>query len=490
MKKFVLFWIFLSLLLFIRTEALEGYYKTIFMDGGKGLNGMKNLPVGDYLDLSWELVATEDADYQNNIMVSNKNDDNGVLLYPDGEPRFQVIFTNGGYSIKHGISLGEEGLERVRTFYYRGGSYTGACGGAYISCIDTNVIYQIWPGSIQPCGVAYDVVGGNIPADSPLLKYYDFGNDNYITNIVHHHGGYGSIIPPGTEILLIHDKPGTGLDNNPSCWAYKDNDTTGRIVDMTSHPENEFSGELRDYMAAVISYALDGLAPPSTKVPLTNGEKRVMDKPTKDNDPLHTKIGDRQYHHFPIDLSDGATNLSVTLDGDDTFNLNLYLTRDTFALASLAEFADTSEGADKTISVDTAAPGIWYIGVECATAVVATNTGWSYEYSGQVEVLNGVKYSIKADWDITDIQSMKDIIPGVSEGLAVQAGRKDISICVKGALPYSLSVFTIQGKRCWEPATPQISGKYRWQPESTGMYIVCLKSGKSVETERLVVVER
>ena len=491
MKKYIHLLTILSLStsLFLRIEAAEGFYKNLFMDGGVGLSGMKSLPAADYLNYSYEFIAHNTVSLQNQVMVENENDGNGVLLYPDGEPRFQVIFTNGGGPETHGESLGPEGRERVRSFYYKGGSYTGACAGAYITTLDDDRYYKIWPGSMTEIGINMTTVGGFIPANSPLLNYYDYGGDNYIAGIVHNNGGYASNIPPGTEILLYHDKPGTELDSQPNCWAYKDNDTTGRIVNVSPHPENEFDGELLDFMAAILQYAVDGLAPPSTKGPLANGELRVMNKSTSDNDPINTKIGDMQYHHFTIDLSGGATNLVVTLDGDDAFDMNLYLKKDTFAFASLAGFADTAAGADKSIPVDTAASGTWYIGVECATTVVAEMGSWYYEYSGQLEVLNGVEYTIKADYNLTDIHSQNGFLSGALDRLVVNREGKNISICVKNNLPYKLKIFNVKGRLCWEPKTSQTVEKYIWQPKSTGMYIVCLESGKDILTKRFTVVK-
>jgi hypothetical protein len=338
-------------------------------------------------------------------------------------------------------------------------------------------------------GINMTTVGGDIPANSPLLNYYDFGGDNYIAEIVHNNGGYASTLPPGTEVLLIHDKPGTGLDNQPNCWAYKDNDTTGRIVVISPHPENEFSGERLDLMAAILQYAVDGLAPPSTKGPLANGVLRTMNKSTNDNDPINTKIGDKQYHHFTIDLSGVATNLVITLDGNDAFDMNLYLNKDTFAFASFADFTDTAAGADKSISVDTAAPGPWYIGVECATTVVAVMGNWYYEYSGQLEVLNGVEYTIKADWKNTGINSNNDLYSGAFDRLVVNREGNNISICVKNTTPYKLKIFNVKGRLCWEPKTSQTVEEYIWQPKNTGIYIVYLESGKDILTKRFAVVK-
>ena len=491
MKKYILFSMILTLStsLFLHIEAAEGFYKDLFMDGGVGLSGMKQLPAADYLNYTYEYFANNTVSYQTSIMIGNENDDNGVLLYPDGEPRFKVIFTNGGGPETHGESLGEEGRGRIRSFYYRGGSYTGACAGAYITTLDDDRYYKIWPGSMIEIGINMTTTGGEIPPDSPLLNYYDFGNDNYIDSIVHNNGGYASTLPPGTEVLLIHDKPGTGLDDQVSCWAYKDNDTTGRIVVVSPHPENEFSGERLDFMAAIIQYAVDGFAPPSTKGPLANGEKRVMDKSTGDNDPVNTKIGDKQYHHFTIDLTGGAKDFKVTLDGDDAFAMNLFVNKDTFAFASLADFADTSAGADKSISLDTAVPGIWYIGVECDTTVIAEKLTWGYEYSGLLEVLNGVEYTIQADWNETGIFSNNSYNSGALERLVVNAGSKSISIYVKNITPYKLKIYDVKGKLCWQPITSRTIKKYTWQPESAGMYIVCLESGRDVLTKRVTVVK-
>jgi hypothetical protein len=90
--------------------------------------------------------------------------------------------------------------------------------------------------------------------------------------------------------------------------------------------------------------------------------------------------------------------MTVTLDADDRYDMNLYIAANTFALASRAEYADISAGADKTLAVSSLDPGTWYIGVECATTVVADKQSYGYDYSGTLEVLNGVEYSIRATW--------------------------------------------------------------------------------------------
>jgi hypothetical protein len=93
-----------------------------------------------------------------------------------------------------------------------------------------------------------------------------------------------------------------------------------------------------------------------------------------------------------------ARNLSVTVSTSDSFQLNLYLARDTFAFRSTADYLDTSPGSHKTILVPAPASGRWYVGVECATTV--TTYGDScFLYNDSLHVLNGVAYDITATWD-------------------------------------------------------------------------------------------
>jgi hypothetical protein len=55
-------------------------------------------------------------------MWGNTNDDNGVLLYPDREPRFMLMYTGGDYG-DHGSAVGATGLKNVQDFFNNGGSY-------------------------------------------------------------------------------------------------------------------------------------------------------------------------------------------------------------------------------------------------------------------------------------------------------------------------------------------------------------------------------
>jgi hypothetical protein len=378
----------------------EGFYKELFVDFGVGLDHLSGVPAADRLGWAWELVSTDDVDVQHSYMWSNANDDNGVLLYPDREPRFMLMYTGGGYG-DHASAVGATGIKNVQDFFNNGGSYVGSCNGNYMAW---NWAYKLWPGQISVDSYEGQV-DGIIPDDSPLLKYYDFGGDHLISSgLMHFKGGYETgTLPAGTEVLLVgKSHPDAGVidgEGHPTGYAYKPKATSGRVCGLNDHPEYATQqNEVMNYLQAAFLYARDGLGTPDVKASLASGEERVMDKSSGDNDPAHTKIGDKQYHHFTVSLSDGTKELTVTLNGDTGYDMNLYLAKDTFALASRASHSDTSQGPNKTLTVSSPEPGTWYIGVECATTVTATKTSSGYTYSGNLAVLNGVKYAITATW--------------------------------------------------------------------------------------------
>ena len=120
-----------------------GYYKDVFMDSGIHLENRKDLPVTRFLGLSMETfvaasyypceLTMADTLRQNELMCGNPLDENGILLYPDGEPRFRMIYMNGGLATRHGNSLTPKGRENIRKFIENGGSYVGCCAGMFLA---------------------------------------------------------------------------------------------------------------------------------------------------------------------------------------------------------------------------------------------------------------------------------------------------------------------------------------------------------------------
>ncbi|MEN9978943.1 MAG: BPL-N domain-containing protein [candidate division WOR-3 bacterium] len=148
------------LLFVLLLSRAEGFYKDVFMDGGTGLTGRTRLYAAESLGLSLEFISAQDSILLRRVITGCSLDDNGYLLYPDGAPRFRVIFTNGGDAVTHSRALGDSGRQRIRQFFAAGGSYTGACAGAYLASLsnqDSGIspyFYHLWPGRTKNTAIS------------------------------------------------------------------------------------------------------------------------------------------------------------------------------------------------------------------------------------------------------------------------------------------------------------------------------------------------
>lgn len=391
----------------------RSFYKDVFLDAGIGLTSRKTLVAANYLGLSLEGIdfprydySSKDLDLQKSIVAGDSKDMNGRLLYPDGQPRYRLLFVNGGVSTDHGQSLGEEGLEAMRIFVKNGGGYVGTCAGAFFASNGSNgrkdypYYLSVWPGMMRQSGLKDAYTGMIIEKDSPLLDYYDFGNDSYVDSVRHTSGGFPVQFPLRTEILARFDYPQNSLiHRKPSVWAYKNSPQTGRVVMTGSHPEAFKDGERRDLTAAMMLYALDGVGTISVKGFLKNREERVMDKKTSENDPAYTRIGDLQTHHFAAFIPSDARNIRVELDSTSDCDLALMMNQGTYAFSDVAEYRSVNPGAHQVLDFPTIREGLWFVGVQCLTTVTVEETRYGQAYSGKTDVLNGFPYRIKVSWE-------------------------------------------------------------------------------------------
>lgn len=400
-------------------ELLEGivqnqsYYKDVFLDGGISLTTLKSLSAARYLNLSLEgvtfpssMTTSEKKTIQSAIISGDSSDSNGRLLYPDGQPRYKLLFVLGGDSRAHGQSLEKSGLENMRRFVQGGGCYAGTCAGAFLASngYDARTDYQhylsIYPGMMSHSGlvgVYHDVL---IEKDSPLLQYDNFGGDAQIDSVYHNYGGYPVDLPERTEVLARINYPKKkSVHLQPSVWAYKDSHYSGRIVLSGSHPEAVSKGENRDLLAAMLMYAMDGRGVASLKGFLKNGVKRLMDKTTEDKNPAYTRIGDLQTHHFAAYIPRGAKNLRVEVSSPNDCDLALMMNQQTYAFSDAAEYSSSVLGPHQSLSFQTIKEGFWFIGVKCLTTVTVKETDYGQEYGGRTEVLNGVPYTISISWE-------------------------------------------------------------------------------------------
>ncbi len=391
----------------------RSYYKDVFLDAGIGLSSRTSLAAAIHLGLTLEGVCLsrsgapeEEYVLQNEIIEGSSQDLNGRLLYPDGQPRFRLLFVNGGSSTSHGESLGGQARENMRLFVQNGGSYVGTCAGAFFASngYDSHENYpnylSLWPGMMKHTGLSNEYTGMSIESGSPLLKYDDFGGDHYVDSVRHNAGGYPIDLPVGTEVLGRYDCPLIkSVHQKPSIWAYKENPQAGRLVFTGSHPEEIWSGERLSLTASMVQYAIDGRGPVVLKGYLRNGEPRMMEKASNDNDPAHSRIGDLQTHHFASYIPSDAKNVFVEVSSSSNCDLALMMSQDSFAFSDEAEFIASEPGAKQRLVFPSIREGLWYIAVQCLTTVTVEQTDYGQAYGGNTDVLNGVPYRISICWE-------------------------------------------------------------------------------------------
>jgi len=428
----------------------EGFYKDYFINGGQRIAGHRSLPSLELLELSGEFVRGGTMDGYNRahylmtqIDKGDWVDDNGVLLYPDGAPRYRLLFVGGGNSPAHGDSLlAPEGSdrvdaqERIKVFYDNGGSYVGSCAGAAMAFwwlgVHTHrhsVYFHFFDGvrglftNIGGCATDFAIPDGvtsyrgHVLPRSPLLKYDDFGGD-YMIHDVRQNGGTwvrwwgetdggrrNTFWHPKGEVLTVYTdtlngevvREGYKTTDGGSSWAYKRSERSGRMAVTGGHPERVQTGDRLKLQAGLFAYALDGVGKPRVKASLGNGVTRQMN----DNATAgHEKIGDRQYHHFTIDVPHGAPKLQIDLSAR-MHDFHLFAKHGDFAFDGEPDVvaAANDPGSNQTIIITNPTPGVWYLGVKCVTVPERQRRSNYYEYTGNFEVLNGIAYSITATHD-------------------------------------------------------------------------------------------
>lgn len=403
-----------------------GHYKDVFMDAGVALShfNLTGLKVFEYGNFTAEYVNTESKDIQAKYFISTEDDANGVLLYPDGAPRFRMIYVNGGLAGNHGSSMQEQGRENIRTFFRNGGSFAGSCAGGFLAgkgfydktTADTVRqersqylhLYDCCPMDNAGTNGYFDMVleAGN----NPLLSYYDFPEDLVIPKVRHANGPYlrEGYLPEQIEILARFNSPYKKImQDKPCVWAWKDtNDVkAGRIVCSSSHPEYDGIHKQDDtwkeshtqLITAIYKYAMDGNGMPQIKGTLEAGKSREMTATTGDNNPGFTRIGDLQYHHFLLDVPESCQKATVTLikgEGFEDVDMQLFAERTGLAFNGFAAYSGTA-----ILEIASPKAGKWFVSAFCATTVGTEEKEYGFEYTGALKVLNGIPYTISVSYE-------------------------------------------------------------------------------------------
>jgi hypothetical protein len=77
--------------------------------------------------------------------------------------------------------------------------------------------------------------------------------------------------------------------------------------------------------------------------------------------------------------------------------------------------------------------------------------------------------------------------PASPVNLTVTGSTKKVSFAVKSSLPYTLKIFDVHGRLCWEPQASLSSGIYTWQPACPGLYVAHLETGSSAIVQKVLI---
>jgi hypothetical protein len=433
----------------------EGYFRDVFWDAGPGLSSLTKFTAGEELDLDVEYFAHDDVELSQRRMSYESIDENSCILYPDRQPRYRILYVNGGSGYN---GWGDNGKRWMQYFSYNGGCFMGSCWGAMIPC-------DYWLGIIPHdfnFGRGVDKHDLELNKETRFFrefcgKYEPLADDAWVSQINHYNGPGFSPNLDKLEYLGYHRNTvvATAVEGQANVVAYKGNDQQGRIVVVGSHPEWIMQvNEISMLLMAMTEYALDGIGGPVVKAELTNGEVRTMDDNDREG---YEKIGDRQYHHYTIDLPADVPSLTITVAGEK-YDFNLFLKHGDFAFRNVADFQAASGGSEQRLTVENPAAGLWYVGVELADEVQTrevTGTKLRYwEYTGNTDVLNGIAYEVEVGWaDPVASRIAHARVP--SRGFDVRArgmenGDVAFEISTQSTGPYSLSVFDMRGGLLWK----------------------------------------
>jgi hypothetical protein len=357
-----------------------GLKADVFVDGGAELSKVGLEKPANLAGLTREVFFTRSSATTRAVIGGNANDTNGALLYPDGQPRYSVLYVNGG-SGTHASAMGAAGRQAVEAFHANGGSYTGSCAGEFVA---SRRIPALWGGQVGNPGrtgkqtVVFDEV------DHPLVQYLVGWNNgsNVVTGIPHYWGPRNSESyrhPDGTEFLgTITRGLYTGTD---FLIEYQKSAESGGTVLSPSHPEYNRNAGNTALMAAILKRADDlSKVEPDIKGTLTTDQSVVMSDPTQ-------RVGDGQYHRYLVEVAEGTSVLHVGITGL-TGNADLFVQRDGVAHAGAYLAKSTETGvADDTITLLNPQPGVYEVSVFGAHTVL---NGAAYTLSVQAQAVDAV----------------------------------------------------------------------------------------------------
>jgi glutamine amidotransferase-like uncharacterized protein len=341
-----------------------GVRADIFVDGGDYVSKKSLEAPANLAGLTREVYFSHSAATTRRLIGGNAEDLNGVLLFPDGQPRFSTIFVNGKNSPRHSRALGETGRQAIADFYSAGGSYTGSCGGEFMAAY---YIPSIWGGEVYRHGNTGQQTVTFTETDHPIVQYLQEwnGGSNVVAGIPYYWGPVNRSTyrhPEGTE--FIGTVTGGLYRGADFLVEYRRDDKSGVAVLSPAHPEYGRRDSHVALMASILKRANDlSRAEPDIKGVLTTDQSVVMSDPAQ-------KVGDGQYHRYKVEVSEGLAALSISLS-NLSGNADLFVQRDGVAYAGSYTTKSTAAGvADDMVVIQNPAPGTYEVSVYGAHTIL------------------------------------------------------------------------------------------------------------------------
>ncbi|CAM2010439.1 PPC domain-containing protein [Acanthopleuribacter pedis] len=387
----------------------EGYFKEKLVNRGPGIGSSDTRLHAEYLGWRFDVVSggndEEDRRTFYGHIAGRLEDHNGLLLYPDGSPRYRIM-TVGGASSENGVFIGGvqgtilqeyyhpikphlSGNHAIVKFVDGGSGYAGFCAGMQL--MDDF--------GIEPIGlVDYLYPQDPGPVDSTFTGDYhsDYGDIPYVLQA----GGTWVHQPERIagleEIATIIVPWGRHSRTLGATWFYENpnNLDEGRLLLSGVHPEMKRDQNAVAIVAEMLEATIAGNQGPVLKKELANGQPHEAYEDSFWPQWDEIKVGDGQYHHYKVTVPSGQRFLRIDLGTTDPFDLHLFLHNGDFAFLGYNTREVVGSGGSKSLVIDNPPAGEWFIGVKGASYPDANYI----RNDGGIEVLNGIGYSLTATW--------------------------------------------------------------------------------------------
>lgn len=389
--------------------TVEGYYRDALINSGPGISTHGTVTHFDALGWGYDYLglgdSTEDKQRFFDLIAGREADRNGLLLYPDGAPRYRIMAVGaatrrdgdfqgglqGDILAKGHPFLRQPARTNLINFVDRGAGYIGFCAGMQL----------MEDFGIKPILMQMQLYPVN-PFTGESKFYAEYHSMGQTVDSVLQWGGSRVINPDDIagleEIAYGVVDWDLGTRHFGATWRYQNPEqpNAGRLLFSGMHPELSQQPVAVDLVADYIAWAAAAHAPAPIKATLTNGATLDVNQETFSPLVNRIKIGDGQYHHYRIQpsSSDRGPYLRITVSGEAGANLHLFLNQGAPAFKAASVREDITDGAEKVMTFNGLSNGDWYVAVKGAALPDA-----DYLQNDQgIDLLNGVGYSIHVEW--------------------------------------------------------------------------------------------